>query len=153
VEIKDIIINDRDECTFKDPNTSPGSLAWLEGGSLDDNDRHQLWLHQANEDAVNALKPTQNGKYNVCHATCPDGKKPVWYARSPEPSGYQCVTGVDAPFVKPTPVCEKSSVQSFDQITLNVGDYWRWIVNKQCQKVIRAKVVTDRGTNEYNFTQ
>jgi hypothetical protein len=169
LEIKDIIVNDRDECTYVLPITqnlfgTPCLMFLKGGGDLDNNDRRQMWLHnevvavtqtltkkmtgldQAIE--VGSLKPTKNGKYNLCNRSCPEG------------SGFEFLgsntlckdrSGMLRPAVEPNILCENVSVKKFDKITLNVGDVGNWTVNSACQKIIRVKIVTDKGTSQYSF--
>ena len=149
LEIKDIIINDRDECTYVEPapNFQTAPEFWLEGSNLDNNDRRQIWLQSMS--TKDALVTSQNGKYNACKDVCPEG-----YASK----GFSYITSRNAcskgsEYVNATTVCRKVAVGSFDKIILKVGDEKRWAVNTRCQKVIRAKVVTDKGTSEYAFVK
>jgi hypothetical protein len=149
VTIKDVIINDRDECTYVEPasNYQTTPEFWLDGTNLDNNDRRQMWLQSISP--KDALVPTQNGKYSACKDVCPEGY---------ESRGFSYITSRNScskgdTYISGVPVCRKVSIGIFDKISLNIGDEKHWAVNARCQKIIRAKIVTDRGTKEYSFAE
>ena len=148
LEIKDVIINDRDECTYVEPapNSQTTPEFWLEGSNLDNEDRRQIWLQSTS--TKDALVNSQDGKYTACKDVCPEGY---------ESKGFSYITSRNAcsrgsEYINGTTLCRKVSVGRFDKIILKVGDQKRWTVNARCQKVVRARVITDKGTREYAFT-
>ena len=176
IEIKDIVINDRPECTYADTNInkqksrmskvdgvlkrkkypqgdpvdpvpfiSYDQTSWLSSGEVDDNDRRQAWLRGVT--VAQGLKPAPNGKYNLCSYVC-TGK----YDFSHEQYGWdgRRYSGEVSPCYAVDEVCKNVSF-SAGKIILNVGDVMGWGVNRACQQVIRARIVTDRGANEYRF--
>ncbi|MGJ5222297.1 hypothetical protein ACQR1Q_36165 [Bradyrhizobium oligotrophicum] len=147
LEIRDITVNDRDECTHVEPALNSASLSefWLEGKNLDNNDRRQIWLQS--KSLKDALVLSPDGKYSLCNDVCPEG-----YANK----GFSYITGRNAcakgsEYISATSACRKVVVGSFDKIVLNVGDEKNWSANSRCKRVIRVRVVTEKGTGEYSF--
>jgi hypothetical protein len=145
VEIRDVVINDRAECTFDDlPDKATldynGKERWVMGEiwipeGLSNEDKRQLWLHPKEAYKINSvpLTPNENGEYEACSIQCLSMKD------------------LSSCRVEPKKVCTKVSLNKFEKIILNVGDVERWLVNPKCKQVIRAKVVTDVGSAEYQF--
>ena len=156
VEILDISINGRNECTMvgqigteealrtirdgkMDVNEFPinADQVWVIQRELADEDRHKGWLQaggispsdKRKSQTASLLQKNNNGKYDKCFYNCADG--PI----------ARCRMGALEK------VCHKADI-SQTRMFMKVGDIRRW--HTTCN-IIRASITTKRGTRTWEW--